>query len=156
MSGRAQGVVGGEGVARGGWGVVVSYRFPGAVFWAIAFSVSQLGAGVARLVHLQKVVGSSPAAASILPVVGWPCMSLGSRGSLPGFGCSLHRFLSVGMSRGLGGGKKSRDGVRGDVAKRVAKEGHRLPALAGRPSGCGSIPARTRPTSTWREPMPER
>ena len=141
MSGRAQWVVGGEGVARGGWGVVVSYRFPGAVFWAIAFSVSQLGAGVARLVHLQKVVGSSPAAASILPVVGWPCMSLGSRGSLPGFGCSHHRSLSVGLSRGLGGGKKSRDGVRGDVAKRVAKEGHRLPALAGSAAGWSAATA---------------
>lgn len=141
MSGRAQWVVGGEGVARGGWGVVVSYRFPGAVFWAIAFSVSQLGAVVARLVHLQKVVGSIPAAASILPVVGWPCMSLGSRGSLPGFGCSRHRFLSVGMSRGLGGGKKSRDGVRGDVAKRVAKEGHRLPALAGSAAGWSAATA---------------
>ena len=141
MSGRAQWVVGGEGVARGGWGVVVSYRFTGAVFWAIAFSVSQLGAVVARLVHLQKVVGSIPAAASILPVVGWPCMGQGTRGSRLGPGCSLHRLLSVGLSRGLGGGKKSRDGVRGDVAKRVAKEGHRLPALAGSAAGWSAATA---------------
>ena len=140
MSGRAHRVSGGEGVARGGWGVVVTYRFPGAVFWVIAF-VSQLGAGVARLVHLQKVVGSSPAAASILPVVGWPCMGQGTRGSRLGLGCSLHRFLSVGLSRGLGGGKKSRDGVRGDVAKRVAKEGHRLPALAGSAAGWSAATA---------------
>ena len=140
MSGRAHRVAGGEGVARGGWGVVVSYRFPGAVFWVIAF-VSQLGAVVARLVHLQKVVGSIPAAASILPVVGWPYIGWGTRGSRPGFGCSLHRFLSVGLSRGLGGGKKSRDGVRGDVAKRVAKEGHRLPALAGSAAGWSAATA---------------
>ena len=141
MSGRARRLVGGEGVARGGWGVVVSYRFPGAVFWAIAFSVSQLGAVVARLVHLQKVVGSIPAAASILPVVGWPFIGWGTRGSRPGLGCSLHRFLSVGLSRGLGGGKKSRDGVRGDVAKLGAKEGSRLPALAGSAAGWSAATA---------------